>query len=172
MVGQKQDSKVREHSKSLKETYLPSLHFCFSLWFFFLCFFFLLLEKKKMVGESIWNRRLETIAKSERAEWELKGKLFPFFWFCFFCFFLVYFVFFVLEKKKTMTMCYHHLLCYCWNKKNNNNKFSSPFFLCLRKKKKNGVATRHRLLLWWCFNEDGNGSFLPSLSSLMGFGCL
>ncbi len=134
MGGQKQDPKVREHSKSLKETYLPFLHFCFSLWFFFFVFFSSTWEEKN--GRRKRNRRVEAIAKSERIEWELKGKLLPFFWFFFLVFFFLSFVFFVLEKKKTITMCCRLFLYYYWNKKNNDNKLSSPSSLCLRRRRK------------------------------------
>ncbi len=52
--------------------------------FFFLCFFpFLLLEKKKILKESVWNRRVQVGAKSERTKKELEGKLPPFSWFFF-----------------------------------------------------------------------------------------
>ncbi len=43
-------------------------------------------EKKKMSGESVWNKKAEAGAKNERVEWELKGKLPPFFTFFFFSF--------------------------------------------------------------------------------------
>jgi len=48
------------------------------------------------------NRKAEVKTKSEKAEWELEGKLFPFFWFFFSCF-LVCFIFFVFEKKEKKT---------------------------------------------------------------------
>jgi hypothetical protein len=59
------------------------------------------LLEKKMLGEHVWNIRLEAGAKSERAMRKLENKLPPFSRF-FFCCFLMCFVFFVFEKKKTM----------------------------------------------------------------------
>ncbi len=123
---------MRGQSGSFKESSFHSMHLFSSLWFFFLYFFpFLLLDKKKMPRESIWNRKVEVKAKSERVERELEGKLPPFSWF-FFVVFLCVLFFFVFEKNKTMTM--HRCLflwCY-WNKK---SKLSSPFSLYLRRRK-------------------------------------
>jgi hypothetical protein len=40
------------------------------------------------------------------------------------------------------------------------------------KKKKKKKTTWQHAIVWWSFNEEGDSSFLPLLSSLMGFGCL
>jgi hypothetical protein len=48
------------------------------------------------------NGKAEARTKSEKVEWELEGKLPPFFWFFFSCF-LVCFIFFMFEKKKKKT---------------------------------------------------------------------
>jgi hypothetical protein len=66
------------------ETKLPpfSTIFFFSMVFLFFCFSYA--WEKKMLGENVWNGRAKIGAKSERAEWELKRKLPPFFTFFFF----------------------------------------------------------------------------------------
>ncbi len=82
-----------------------SLHFFFLYDFFFFVFFFLFfyLKRKKCQGENVWNERAKTRGqKSERAEWELKGKLTPFFAFFFFLWFffsLIFFFSFALKEK-------------------------------------------------------------------------
>ncbi len=100
------------HPKCKSERYRPSLFCIFFLLydFFSLCvfFFFLLLEKKKMPKRKClkWkgrNKSPEAGAKSERAEWELEGKLLPFFAFFFLLydfFSLFFFSFLLLENKK------------------------------------------------------------------------
>jgi hypothetical protein len=90
--GQKQEHKVRRQSGSLKESSLPSLHFFFPVWFFFL------LERKKMLGENVWNKRAKVGAKSERAKWELESKFLPFFWFFFLLFFYVFCLLYVWKE--------------------------------------------------------------------------
>jgi hypothetical protein len=51
-----------------------------------------LFEKKKMLGESVWNKRAKARTKSERVEQELKGKFSPFSAF--------FFLFFYLRRKR------------------------------------------------------------------------
>ncbi len=79
--------------------------------FFFMVFFaFLLLEKKKMLGESVWNKKVKVAAKSEKAERELESKIPPFFLFFFFCVF--------------------YLFC-VWQEEDDNNVPSSSFVVVL-----------------------------------------
>ncbi len=67
-------------------------------------------EKKKMLGIFFLklmckSKRVEAGAKSERAKWEPKGKLLPFFAYIFFStvfFPLCFFSFLLLEKKKML----------------------------------------------------------------------
>ncbi len=58
-----------------------------------------------MQGKSASNERVEVRAKNERVEWELEGKLLPFF--AFYFFFMVFFslcvFFFLLFEKKEMS---------------------------------------------------------------------
>ncbi len=113
---QKQESKVRGQSRSLKVSSFLSLHVFSSLWFFFsLCFFFLTTWKeknarRKHMKRKCKNGKAEAITKSEKAERELEGKLPPFFWFFFSCF-LVCFIFFVFEKKKKKRTLWPSFLC-------------------------------------------------------------
>jgi hypothetical protein len=55
----------------------------------------------------------------------------------------------------------------CWDKESDNNKLSLPFFLCLRKRKRGQHGNTPSSSLWWCFNEKGYGSLLPSPFSLV-----
>ncbi len=106
-------------------------------------FFFLMLEKKKMPRESIWNRRVEARAKSERAEWEFEGMLPPFSWF--------FFLFF------SHVFC---LLC-VWEKEDNDNVplISSVVVLQRRRRRwqlvvitffSNGVQAKKAMTTYWC----------------------
>ncbi len=129
----KAGAKSERAERELEGKFSPFFAFLFfSIVFsFFVLFCFFLVEKKKMSGESVWNRRVEVGTKSERAEQELEGKLFPFCWFFFFVVFLcvlsslclrkrwwqqcavVFFYGVVAEKKKMMAMCHHFLLWCC-----------------------------------------------------------
>jgi hypothetical protein len=66
-----------------------------------------------MPRENTWNgkcksEKAKVVAKSERVEWKLKGKLPPFFWFFFFLLF-------------SCVFC----LLYVWEEKDNDNVSSS-----------------------------------------------
>ncbi len=52
-------TKSENVERELKGKFLPFFAFFSYLWFFFLCVFFsfLMLEKKKMLGENVWNKR-------------------------------------------------------------------------------------------------------------------
>ncbi len=86
----------------------------FTYFFLFMVFFFFTWKEKDAKRKHLkWkckNRKAEARAKSERVEWELEGKLPPFFW-SFFCCFLVCFVFFVFEKKKKKMTLWPSFLC-------------------------------------------------------------
>ncbi len=161
MRGQKRDPKLRGQRKSLKESSFLSLYFFFSLWFFFSLFS---LEKKKMIGESVWNKKVKAGAKSERVKWEFEGKLPPFSWF-----FLLFY-------------CVFCLLC-VWEEENDDIVLSSSSMVVLQKRrrqwqcailffcgivvaKKAMAACCHCLLLWWCSSKEDNDNLLPLPSFL------
>jgi hypothetical protein len=64
----------------------------------FFCLFIFCFKIRRCQGENVQNKRAEARAKSETVEWELKGKLPPFFTYIFF--FVFFFSFLLLEKKK------------------------------------------------------------------------
>jgi hypothetical protein len=104
-------------------------------------FSFLLFEKKKMLGENIWNRRVEVGAKSEKVEQELEGKLPPFSWFCFLLFSYVFYFFCV------------------WKEEDNGNVLSSSFIVVLQRRRRRWQCAII-FFLWWCLSEKGINNFL------------
>ncbi len=144
--GESKKSASSQMQKWEKKSKLPpSSAFYFSLWFFLsLCFFFfLLLEKKKMAKRKCLkqkgrNKRPEVGSKSERAEWELEGKFFPFssfyfsLWF-FFCFFI-----FSLRRRRCQEKTFE-IEGQKWEGRNGNQKWEGrmgawrkgPSFFCI-----------------------------------------
>ncbi len=183
--GKSGTQKWEGKARAWKKAFL-SLHLFFSLCFFFL--FFLPFEKKMMPGESIWNKRVKTRAKSQKVEEELERKLPPFSVIIFFVmiiFFFVLFSFLLLEKKK---MSGENV----WNKRVKAGAkserveqelekklppvfailffrygFFCCFFVCFVFfvfKKKKMTRMCYYLLLWCYYSKESNGKLLPSLS--------
>jgi len=111
-------AEARAKSERVKRELEGKLPPFFAFLFFSMVFkIFLLLEKKKMPGESIWNKRVEAGTKSKRAEHKFEGKLPPFSWF----FFL----------KKICVSC---LLC-VREEKDHGNAPSSSFVVLLEQRR-------------------------------------
>jgi hypothetical protein len=92
------------------------------------------------------SRKVEAGAKSKKAERELEGKLLPFSWFSF-----------------VVLLCVLSFLCL---RRRRWQQCVIIFFCGGVAKKKKTMAMCRRLLLWCYYNEEGDGSLLPSLSFL------
>ncbi len=97
------------------------------------------------------NNALEVGARSDKPEWELQGKLRPFF-------FVIYLLGVVVTKKAMATfyrclflyvMCRHFLLQFYCNEEGDDSCYHLFFFF----ERKKTTTVCHRLFFWFCYNK-------------------